>query len=97
RPKLSGHEEAPMGLFDVARGAASALRKNAFPLTASDPTTNTTTTSSSEANLGADGESTRTRKRDVVSNLVTGGLVSGIGWVIGAPPTAGSSHPGSPE
>ncbi|KAI5297009.1 hypothetical protein KEM55_005283, partial [Ascosphaera atra] len=25
-------EEAPMGLFDVARGAARALRKNAFPL-----------------------------------------------------------------
>ncbi|KAF3491681.1 uncharacterized protein GIQ15_01198 [Arthroderma uncinatum] len=94
RPKLSGYEEAPMGLFDVARGAASALRKNAFPLTASNPTT--TTTSSSEVTSGADGETTRTRKRDVVSNLVTGGLVSGIGWVIGAPAT-GSSHPGSPE
>ncbi|KAM5473698.1 hypothetical protein MauCBS54593_002496 [Microsporum audouinii] len=96
RPKLSGYEEAPMGLFEVARGAASALRKNAFPLTAGSE-------SASEAQAQAqpqpqpqpEGETTRTRKRDVVSNLVTGGLISGIGWVIGAP--APASGQGSPE
>jgi len=26
----------------------------------------------------------RVRKRDVVSNMVTGGLKSGLGWVLGA-------------
>ncbi|GAB1216930.1 hypothetical protein ATERTT37_006151 [Aspergillus terreus] len=75
-------EEAPMGLFEVARGAAMALHKNAFPLrgAASDAAT-----ASHEV---GDGESAqeRVRKRDVVSNMVTGGLASGIGWVLGAQP-----------
>lgn len=62
------HEDAPMGLFDVARGAASALSKNAF---LHNPAMQT------------DEQGERIRKRDMVSNLVTGGLASGIGWVIG--------------
>ncbi len=80
-------EEAPMGLFDVARGAASAIRKNAFPLR--NPRNDAVETqfkssheSSQTAMGGADSES-RVRKRDMVSNIVTGGLASGIGWVIG--------------
>ncbi|EZF30006.1 hypothetical protein H101_06344 [Trichophyton interdigitale H6] len=96
--KLSGYEEAPMGLFDVARGAASALRKNAFPLTSASPTTNNSSGSMTNNSSGEEGqgaETPRTRKRDVVSNLVTEGLVSGIGWVIGAP--APASGQGSPE
>lgn len=99
--KLSGYEEAPMGLFDVARGAASALRKNAFPLTSAGPANNSSRSmmnnSSGEEGQGA--ETPRTRKRDVVSNLVTEGLVSGIGWVIGAPSPApaSTSGQGSPE
>jgi protein transport protein SEC39 len=32
----------------------------------------------------ADGQQ-RTRKRDMISNAVTGGLVSGMSWVLGAP------------
>ena len=86
-------EEAPMGLFEVARGAASALSKNAFPLRgpqkAGSPTTSKprpVSTSSFEGS-GSDGgggeDSGRVRKRDMVSNMVTGGLASGIGWVIG--------------
>lgn len=85
--RLRGYDEAPMGLFEVARGAAQAISKNTFPLSAS--------TSSAEPNITADHgyghdqdhEASRTRKRDVVSNMVTGGLVSGIGWVLGAQPT----------
>ena len=90
-------EEAPVGLFDVARGAAAALSKNAFPLRNNQnfhtlpSKTHTTRPSSGQAteNLNDDdgvepydGQQ-RVRKRDMVSNMVTGGLASGIGWVIG--------------
>ena len=88
-------EEAPMGLFDVARGAASALKKNAFPLRSPrESESHNPSPSSYERSVvpsgavedgaltGADPEG-RVRKRDMVSNMVTGGLASGIGWVIG--------------
>ncbi|KAJ5130868.1 uncharacterized protein N7515_006907 [Penicillium bovifimosum] len=80
----SHRHEAPMGLFEVARGAALALHKNAFPLRGA----------AEEASGGGGDErslspdSDRVRKRDVVSNMVTGGLVSGIGWVLGADPVS---------
>lgn len=88
--------EAPMGLFEVARGAALALHKNAFPLRgaaeSSTPTPSGQTYSASADLLGdgrplssGQGEG-RVRKRDMVSNVVTSGLASGIGWVLGAEP-----------
>ena len=87
-------EEAPMGLFEVARGAASALSKNAFPLRGVQkgglgspakvsherPVSMDSAGSSGDDSPGGQG---RVRKRDMVSNMVTGGLASGIGWVIG--------------
>ena len=91
-------EEAPMGLFDVARGAAAALSKSAFPLRnpgtvrsgpkASDRSQEQVQRVSDSVYSDDSGLSTsegegRVRKRDMVSNLVTGGLASGIGWVIG--------------
>jgi hypothetical protein len=68
-----------MGLFEVARGAAMAIHKNAFPLRGAAEQVD------DERPLSPDSEG-RVRKRDMVSNMVTGGLVSGIGWVIGANP-----------
>ena len=91
------NEEAPMGLFDVARGAAAALSKSAFPLRSPNSTFMENPIKSSQRRpvslvgsdsggegsaSGADGEG-RIRKRDMVSNMVTGGLASGIGWVLG--------------
>lgn len=89
-------EEAPMGLFDMARGAAATLSKNAFPLrgsqkTASSPSKGShnrplsgiSTGSSDEGSVGGAGGPGRVRKRDMVSSMVTEGLASGIGWVIG--------------
>lgn len=89
-------EEAPMGLFDMARGAAATLSKNAFPLRGSQKTASSTTKashdrplsgistgSSDEGSVGGPGGAGRVRKRDMVSSMVTGGLASGIGWVIG--------------
>ncbi|PWY76329.1 secretory pathway Sec39 [Aspergillus heteromorphus CBS 117.55] len=95
------HEEAPMGLFEVARGAALALQKNAFPLraaaSASVPPASdnhpAAPASSSRSHMRTASstsddqhDESRVRKRDVVSNMVTDGLVSGLGWVLGAQP-----------
>ena len=89
-------EEAPIGLFDMARGAAATLSKNAFPLRGSQktasfsaktshdrPLSGVSNGSSDEGSVGGTGGPGRVRKRDMVSNMVTGGLASGIGWVIG--------------
>lgn len=83
--------EAPMGLFEVARGAAMALHKNAFPLRgAAASSSNSAAAGAGTEMQGSDGEFSehgdRVRKRDMVSNMVTGGLASGIGWVLGADP-----------
>jgi hypothetical protein len=85
------NEEAPMGLFDVARGAAAAFSKSAFPLrgaaNATSPTTSTTRgrpVSMAGSDVGSvESEADRVRKRDVIASTVTGGLASGIGWVLG--------------
>lgn len=89
-------EEAPIGLFEVARGAAAALSKNAFPLRGQKREIASSTKASRERPLsGISNESSddgsaagatgsgRVRKRDMVSSMVAGGLASGIGWVIG--------------
>ena len=98
------NEEAPMGLFDVARGAAATLSKSAFPLrsarnsagvgslqTVHERSLSKTSGGGSDSGSGTDAEG-RVRKRDVVSNMVTGGLASGLGWVLGAPPVRENEH-----
>ncbi|USP78684.1 Protein transport protein sec39 [Curvularia clavata] len=84
-------EEAPMGLFDVARGAAAAFSKTAFPLRGGAEAASSSKFNSSRASL--DGSETgsiegqeRVRKRDMVTNAATGALASGLGWVLGAKP-----------
>lgn len=96
----SYEEEAPMGLFDVGRGAASALRKNAFPLRGAAGTgqqgfqvnpsrgsmeDSMTSSGEFERPGSADGQQ-RVRKRDMLSNAVTGTLVGGMSWMLGAQP-----------
>lgn len=75
-------EEAPMGLFDVARGAAAALSRTAGRQDARNAPVKPVPESEADA-TDAPG---RTRKRDVLANAVTGGMVSSIGWVLGAKP-----------
>jgi protein transport protein SEC39 len=86
-------EEAPVGLFDVARGAARAFSKTAFPLHGAAMAANRTSAEggrpasmieSDAGSEGADGQ--RVRKRDMVANAVTGSLASGLGWVLGKLP-----------
>ncbi len=96
--KSASYEDAPMGLFDVARGAAAALSKSAFPLRNASGIGRTSAAAaghqraisgvsgggsdSSSIAGGSDGDG-RIRKRDMVGNMVAGGLASGIGWVLG--------------
>lgn len=87
-------EEAPMGLFDVARGAAAAFSKSAFPLrsNSSTPASRDAASASSRVSMdlsdagSASGGEDRVRRRDMVASAVTGGLASGLGWVLGAKP-----------
>jgi len=87
-------EEAPMGLFDVARGAAAAFSKTAFPLrgnsrNVSNPESRDTAGERERVSMDLSdsgsigGGDDRVRRRDMVANAVTGGLASGIGWVLG--------------
>jgi hypothetical protein len=97
----AAQEEAPMGLFDVARGAAAAFSRSAFPLRAQIQEARSPTSPMHTRHLSAAGseaeslksegsddgnKSGRRRKRDMVADAVTGGLASGIGWVLGATP-----------
>ena len=97
----AAQEESPMGLFDVARGAAAAFSRNAFPLRAQAQAARSPTSPTHARNIsvaGSEAESLkseggedrnglgRRRKRDIVADAVTGGLTSGIGWVLGATP-----------
>jgi len=92
-------EEAPMGLFDVARGAAKAFSRNAFPLRGASSAAAASqqqqqsqvhaqqpmSTGEAAAHEGMD-DAGRVRRRDMIANTVTGGLASGIGWMLGATP-----------
>lgn len=44
-----------------------------------------------------EGERERVRKRDVVSSMVTGGLVKGVGWMLGAEPAGAGAGAGAAE
>lgn len=77
-------EEAPMGLFEVARGAAAAFGRSTTRQTAR---TSTQSTGNADDPMNTDAPE-RQRKRDMLANAVTGGMVSGIGWMLGARPTA---------
>jgi hypothetical protein len=92
-------EESPMGLFDVARGAAAAFSKSAFPLRGSaqaTPTTVSRDTAGSRASMdfsdsgSMNGHEDRVRRRDMVASAATGALASGtgalasgLGWMLG--------------
>ena len=84
-----------MGLFDVARSAAAAIQKSAFPLRAATQRQASTASAVYESQLSMDdgrpgsvlnAGAERVRRRDMVSNAVTGGLLKGMSWALGAEP-----------
>lgn len=80
--------EAPLSMFDLTRSAARALSKNAFPLAGGQEGFGAGARGSADG--GEEGEvdehGQRVRKRDMAFNAVSGGLASGLGWVLGATP-----------
>jgi len=81
-------EEAPMGLFDVARGAAAAFSKTASTLRGSAEAPSKADTSTRRVSMegsdsGSMNDHERVRRRDMVANAATGALASGIGWMLG--------------
>jgi protein transport protein SEC39 len=88
----SGGDEAPVSMFDLTRSAAQAFSKNAFPLRGATRSASgdmdASVGSIGSDGGGGDGEQ-RYRKRDLLASTVSGvsgGLASGLGWVLGAPP-----------
>lgn len=93
-----GQDEAPVSMFDLTRSAARAFRRTAAPsqgaggapVTASPRSSlHESRTDDSVDNLGSDSHwdaQQRVRKRDMVASAVSGGLASGLGWVLGATP-----------
>lgn len=91
-------EEAPVSMFDLTRSAARAFSRNAFPLggqggehaPARGSGESARGMDASVDSLGSAGsaetEQQRVRRRDMVANAVSGGLTSGLGWVLGATP-----------
>lgn len=101
-----GEDDAPVSMFDLTRSAARAFSRNAFPLSGSGPGQAARAEGETSRGLhesvdslgsagSADGESQhRVRRRDMVTNAVSGGLASGLGWVLGATPVEGGHREG---
>jgi len=88
----AGEDDTPMSMFDLTRSAARALSRGAFPLRGATTRTSGEEERGLEASVeslsseGSAAEQQRVRKRDMVANAVSGGLASGLGWVLGATP-----------
>ena len=81
-----------MGLFDVARGAAAAFSKSAFPLRRDAGASRPESSASGRVSVEMSDEDSmygsmhgeeRVRKRDLLANTATGALQSGLGWMLG--------------
>jgi protein transport protein SEC39 len=82
-------EEAPMSLFDLSR-ASVARAQNGFSalsmLRGNSSTSQETSRPESSGKATPDGSQRPTRKRDQLKNAAVGGLATGVGWLLGAPP-----------
>lgn len=92
--------DAPVSMFDLTRNVAQAFSKNAFPLRNATRTSGehdrsmqeSTSSLSSDRPTSPSDDQSRVRKRDMVANAVSGGLASGLGWVLGAAPANQQHH-----
>lgn len=88
-----GGDEGPVSMFDLTRSAARALGKG-LPLGGGGgrqaqrqpERTGSMAGSEIEGDLGEQAGGERVRRRDMAMNAVSGGLASGLGWVLGATP-----------
>ncbi|KAG9234002.1 Sec39 domain-containing protein [Amylocarpus encephaloides] len=87
-------EEAPMSLFDLSKASISRAQTgfSALSMLRRDNVSEGGSELWSPSSVdGARGAKLNVRKRDQLKNAAVGGLATGIGWVLGAPP-ARSSH-----
>ncbi|KAK0720400.1 Sec39 domain-containing protein [Lasiosphaeris hirsuta] len=91
-------EEAPMSLFDLSKASVMSAQRNLTALSSLQRSTGlsrsdtvTSNASTAERGIGSDGEdgaqsqTKRARKRDQLREAAMGTLVSGVGWLVGAP------------
>ncbi|EME50226.1 hypothetical protein DOTSEDRAFT_68936 [Dothistroma septosporum NZE10] len=94
------NNDTPVSMFDLTRNVAQAFSKNAFPLRNATRTSgeydrsmhDSTSSLTSDRATSPSDDASRVRKRDMVANAVSGGLASGLGWVLGAAPAANSQQ-----
>ncbi|KAI6379782.1 hypothetical protein MCOR25_001913 [Pyricularia grisea] len=92
-------EESPLSLFDLSRATArlasrnfsalSSLKRSGEQAARSSTDHNDSSLASSIGSLHdgpADSDHPRARKRDQLREAALGSLVSGVGWLVGAPP-----------
>ncbi|PBP24949.1 secretory pathway protein Sec39 [Diplocarpon rosae] len=90
-------EEAPMSLFDLSRASVSRAQSGLSALSMLRGSNNTTheatrpgSRTSGDISRASTQDSSGTRgpmrKRDQLKNVAVGGLASGVGWLLGAPP-----------
>ena len=88
-------DEAPMSLFDLSRASMLSAQKNLTSLSTLQRTglgRGATAAPSQTEELGDDGQPKRVRKRDQLREAAMGTLVSGVGWLINAPPPSSGSE-----
>ncbi|KAF3770690.1 secretory pathway Sec39 [Cryphonectria parasitica EP155] len=82
-------EEAPMSLFDLSRASMLSAQRNLTALSNFNLTTQSRPSDTgSDSGLGAGDQQQRARKRDQLREAAVGGLTAGVGWLIGAQPSA---------
>ncbi|KAM3558408.1 hypothetical protein ARSEF4850_004617 [Beauveria asiatica] len=79
-------EEAPMSLFDLSRATARIAQRSFTAL----PSLQGTSLAAENHAPSQEQTESRTRKRDQLREAATGTLVSGVGWLLGAPVNGGS-------
>lgn len=100
-------EEAPMSLFDLSRASVLSAQKNFSALSSLHRSVSSVSSqhsgsgrpsldqSTGNISVGSDGEDhqpKRARKRDQLREAALGSLVSGVGWLVGAPAPAQHQH-----
>ncbi|USW46686.1 Putative Sec39 domain-containing protein [Septoria linicola] len=90
--RVAANDETPLSMFDLTRNFAAKAFSNRNNATTTSVTAGGRSSRdmerSSDSLVSDDGESAqdRVRKRDMVANAVSGGLASGLGWMLGATP-----------
>ena len=90
-------EEAPMSLFDLSRASMARAQSGISALalarnTQQKPRPDSRASGECERVGTPDSGSTQVRKRDQLRNAAVGGLATGVGWILGAPPIKNSTN-----